>query len=104
MLEAFDVQFKESIKYGMTYDQFWFCDPQLYYIYEEAYKEQMEYRYKEKDIFNWQLGQYIQLAVGSCLSKECKFPERPMFSIEQKKLSLMEKFQVMMSNVNKSFE
>lgn len=102
MLEALEHQFKESIKYGMTYNQFWFDDPQLYYIYEEVYLD----RLKEQDIHNWMLGQYIQFAVGSCLAKECKYPEKPIFYAreKEKKLSMREKFEIMVSQVNKNFE
>ena len=71
MLDALEIQFKESIKYGMTYEQFWFYDPQLYYTYEEVYLD----RLKEKDMFNWQLGIYLQFAIGSCLAKDCKYPQ-----------------------------
>ena len=102
MLEALDIQFKESIKYGMSYNQFWFDDPQLYYIYEEAYLEKL----KERDIFNWQMGVYMQYAIGSCLAKECKYPTSPIFSAKEKKkqLTMLEKFEIMMAQVNKNFE
>lgn len=102
MLEALDIQFKESIKYGMTYNQFWFDDPQLYYTYEEVYLEKL----KEKDCLNWQLGQYIQCAIGSCFEKNCKYPEKPMFYAreKEKQLSMLDKFLVMMNQVNKNFD
>jgi hypothetical protein len=108
MLEVFEVQFKNSIRYGMTYNQFWFDDPQLYYIYEESYREQLEDRLKEKDIFNWQLGQYIQLAIGSCLDKNIKYPNSPIFNKEQATkpkttLDMLEKFKTMVDQVNKNF-
>ena len=102
MLEALDIQFKESIKYGMTYNQFWFDDPQLYYTYEEVYLEKL----KEKDCLNWQLGQYIQCAISSCFEQNCKYPEKPMFYAreKEKKLSMLDKFLVMMNQVNKNFD
>jgi hypothetical protein len=101
MLEVFELQFKNSIKYGMTYNQFWFDDPQLYYTYEEVYLDKL----KEIDIHNWQLGQYIQFAVGSCLAKECKYPQQPVFfgKPKEKKLSMREKFEIMMSKINQNF-
>ena len=110
MLEALNLQFKESIKYGMSYNQFWFDDPQLYYIYEQAYKEQMEDRLKEKDIYNWQLGQYIQLAVGSCLAKECKYPKEPCFYANEKNnkpknvYDMRERFEAMVAQINNNFK
>lgn len=101
MLEALDIQFKESIKYGMTYNQFWFDDPQLYYTYEEVYLD----RLKEKDVLNWQLGQYITSAISVYLGKNCKYPEKPMFYAREKEkpLSMMDKFLLMVNQVNKNF-
>ena len=63
----------------MTYDQFWFGEPQLYYIYEEAYKDQMEDRLKEKDVLNWQFGIYVDYAIGHWLGKNVKYPDKPLF-------------------------
>jgi hypothetical protein len=108
MLEALDFQFKESIKYGMTYNQFWYDEPELYYIYEQAYIEQLEERLKEKDIYNWQLGLYMQLAVGSCLAKEVKYPKEPLFAGKfdkkpQTTEDMLEKFKGMVAEVNKNF-
>lgn len=89
----------------MTYKQFWFDDPQLYYIYEESYLDGL----KEKDALNWQLGQYIQLAIGSCLAKECKYPNEPMFYAHEEKkpqsvFDMRDKFLSMVQQVNKRFE
>lgn len=105
MTEAFDLQFKNSIRYGMTYNQFWFDDPQLYYIYEEAYLDGL----KERDIFNWQLGAYIQLSVGSCLAKECKYPQKPIFYASEKQKpktteDMLEQFKIMAMQVNSSIK
>ena len=105
MIEVFELQFKNSIRYGMTYNQFWFDDPQLYYTYEEIYLDKL----KEKDIYNWQLGQYIQLAIGSCLAKECKYPNEPIFIAHKKEkpktvFDMKDKFMAMVQQVNQKFE
>ena len=103
MLEVLDIQFKEALRYGMTYEQYWFDDPQIYYIYEEIYLDKL----KERDMFNWQLGQYIQFAVGSCLEKNIKYPEKPMFYAKQDKqktvYDMLEQFKGMVAQVNKNF-
>lgn len=104
MTEVFELQFKNSIRYGMTYNQFWFDDPQLYYTYEEAYLD----RLKEKDVLNWQLGQYIQFAVGSCLASKCKYPQKPMFYAHEEEkpkdvYDMLERFKGMVAEVNKNF-
>jgi hypothetical protein len=108
MLEVLDLQFKQSIKYGMTYNQFWYDEPQLYYIYQEAYIERMEEQLKLDDIRNWQLAQYIQRAVGSCLSDSCRFPESPMFSAKpdhrpKNVYDMIERFKDMADRVNNNF-
>lgn len=103
MLDVFNIQFKNSILYGMTYEQFWRDNPQLYYIYEEVYKE----RLKEKDILNWQLGQYIKIAIVSSFDDKhrCKYPHKPVFFAgeEEKELSMEDmiaKFTAMADQVN----
>lgn len=89
----------------MTYEQFWRENPQLYYIYEEVYKE----RLKEKDIFNWQLGQYIKSAIVSSFDDKhiCKYPDNPIFFAqeEEREYSMEEmiaKFTNMADKINKN--
>lgn len=105
MLEVFKTQFKESIKYGMTYEQFWCDDPQLYYDYQEVYLD----RLKEKDILNWQLAFYIRQGVGSLLEKTIKFSDKPLFFAKEEEkpkdvYDMMEKFQCMVAQVNGNFK
>lgn len=109
MQEVFDLQFKNSIRYGMTYEQFWFDNPQLYYIYEEAYREQMEDRFKEKDIFNWQFGIYLDYAIGHWLGKNVKYPDKPLFYAREEEkektvFDMRDKFLGIMSQINKNFD
>jgi hypothetical protein len=99
-----DEQFKRSIIYGMPYDLFWFGDPQDYFVYADAYNEKQ----KEKDVLNWQLGQYIQFAVGSCLESKCKYPQKPMFYAHEEEkpkdvYDMLERFKGMVAEVNKNF-
>jgi hypothetical protein len=88
----------------MTYNQFWFDDPQLYYTYEEAYLEGL----KEKDILNWQLAFYMRYSIGSCMDKNCKFPTEPLFYARQEKrpqtvYDMKARFEAMVAKVNKKF-
>ena len=107
MQEVFDLQFKNSIYYGMTYEQFWFYDPQLYYIYEEVYLDKL----KEKDALNWQLGQYIQIAICASFDEKgrCKYPETPMFYARENDkpkdvFDMRDKFIRMVEQINKNFD
>lgn len=93
----------------MSYSQFWRDDPQLYYIYEEAYKEQMEDRLKEKDVLNWQFGIYVDYAIGHWLGKNVKYPDKPLFFAKQEEkpkdvYDMMERFKVMVAQVNGNFK
>lgn len=104
MLEVFSSQFKESIKYGMTYSQFWNDDPQLYYIYEEVYLDKL----KEQDTLNWQHAYYIKLGVGSLLEKSIKFPEKPIFygkpnDKPKDVYEMLDRFKNIVAQVNKNF-
>jgi hypothetical protein len=109
MQEVFELQFKNSIRYGMTYEQFWCDNPQLYYIYEEAYKDQMEDRLKEKDVLNWQFGIYLDYAIGHWLGKNVKYPDKPLFFAKQEEkpkdvYDMMERFKGMVAQVNGNFK
>lgn len=48
----------------------------------EPYIKSYEMSVNRKDIENWQLGQYISASIGSVFSKKEKYPEKPMFQIE----------------------
>lgn len=85
----------------MTYEQFWYDCPSLYYVYQDAYQEKI----KLQDLNNWQLGIYIQNAIVSSLEPKVKYPCEPLFYKEkQKQLTMLEKFEIMMKQVNKKFE
>ena len=104
MTEVFELQFKNSIRYSMTYNQFWFDDPQLYYTYEEVYLDGL----KEKDVLNWQFGIYVDYAIGHWLGKNVKYPDKPLFFAKQEEkpkdvYDMMERFKIMVAQVNGNF-
>ena len=47
---------------GMSYEQFWEDDPQLYWLYETAYNYKKEIEFKEKNYLSWLQGQYNLMA------------------------------------------
>ena len=75
-----NVFFKTAIKYNISISDFWGLTPVTLGICVQAKVEKIKEDVKFQDGFNWQLGQYIQMAVGSCLDKKCKYPEKPLFS------------------------
>ena len=48
----------------------------------EPYGKAKQIEENAKDIGRWQLGQYISVAIGSSFSKNCKYPEKPMFQMK----------------------
>lgn len=63
----------------MTPDQYWYGDPQLFYIYKGAYENNR--KLKEFDI--WLTGAYIRSAINSSIfkadlvNKDTKIPDYP---------------------------
>ena len=54
--------------------------PKILTLIVEANVEKQKENHKLADARNHQLGQYFAVAVGCNLSKEVKYPEKPMFS------------------------
>ena len=54
--------------------------------FEKAYK----LKKNEKDIEQWQLGQYICAAI-SCISPKGKYPKKPMFQIGEEEKEITER-------------
>lgn len=76
---------RPALKNGVRYDEFWGLTPvslrDILYAKDEQFKEQMLLR----DISNWQLGQYIQLAYGDVMAnafgkRTNNYPQKPAFS------------------------
>lgn len=62
----------------MSAQEYWEGEPKLAVSYREAEKLRRENRY----IGEWRAGVYVARAVGAVLSKDAKYPEKPLFSIE----------------------
>lgn len=64
--------------YGVTVEEIdWSCPADLE-TYEKAYKMQRN----EKDLMQWQLGQYVAAAL-SCMFPKGIYPKKPMFQMEK---------------------
>ena len=61
---------------GVDYDLFWRLNPKTLSPFIKAFDLSKKYQ----DEMCWTMGRYIQLAVGSTLSKECKYPNHPFLS------------------------
>lgn len=61
---------------GVSKHDFFHSTPKILQAYDKAYI----FRIQEKDRQNWQLGQYIMSAIGSCFSKNTKYIEKPFLA------------------------
>lgn len=71
---------------GVPEERFWKLTPRKLKPYEKAY----EMREERFDIHLWQLGQYVQSAVASCLSSKGKnkYIEKPFFTQQREKYEI----------------
>ena len=58
---------------GMTYEQFWYGNPDMVIFYKDAHIMRNKSRNQEL----WLQGRYFIDAIGACLDKKYKYPEQP---------------------------
>lgn len=63
---------------GMTEHEFLHSTLREINLRLKKFKEEKEYRQKEIEYQCWLTGAYVQMAIGSCLSKKVKYPENPL--------------------------
>lgn len=95
----------------MGYEDFWFGNPQHYFVYQNAYYDKKKLEYDEADIIAWNGGRYNLLAFqqvySDCWSKSHSkiFPEKP-YGItnakekEKEKINPRDRFIEIMSSFN----
>ena len=66
----------------MTYSQFWYDDPELFWVYLEAYEQEQKARFEYDNSIAFLQGQYFMMAIAQCLqfSKHPKkiYPKQPL--------------------------
>lgn len=85
MVAFFDKMFKFALIYGMTSQEFWFGNPQDYFVYQDAFADKKKEQHNEYDIRAWSIGRYNLLAFSQVMSdnfgkkgsRKRIFPERP---------------------------
>lgn len=106
--------FKCALLYGMTSQEFWFGDPQDFFVYQDAFADKEKQRYKDADIMAWRLGYYNMLAFAQVYSNAFGkkgqnkkiFPQEPYVVKEEKQKQsvtqnpLLAKFLVIESKIN----
>ena len=70
----------------MSYSQFWYDDPELFWVYLEAYEQEQKARFEYDNSIAFLQGQYFMMAIAQCLqfSKHPKkiYPKQP-FNVTQ---------------------
>ena len=62
---------------GMTSQQFWEDDPELYWAYLEAENQKRREQVEYDNALAHRLGLYIKLAIGSNFEPKIKYPKEP---------------------------
>jgi hypothetical protein len=104
------VLFPQALIFGMSYEQFWDDDPQIFWMYSDAYNKRKEIEFKEQNYMMWLNGQYTLMAMAqvmaNMLSKSKKeiYPKMPLGEVEKNKPSMRERFEVIASKVNEGLK
>lgn len=75
---------------GMTYEQYWFSEPEIFLAYGKLYKRQTKAEFAEQDTLAWLIGSYVDAAVGHVMSAalgekgkpKAKYPDQPVYVTE----------------------
>jgi len=58
---------------GVDYELFWTLNPKSLSPFIKAFSLKQKY----DDTVAWNIGKYVRIAIGSCLSKSTKYPTKP---------------------------
>lgn len=64
----FNEMFVNALVMGMSYEQFWEQDPQLYFMYLQAYNKKKSIWQEEQNFISWQNGLYVLQALNQAIS------------------------------------
>lgn len=61
--------FKYALLYGMSSTEFWFGDPQDYFVYQDAFVDKVKIQHDNDDVKAWMFGQYNLWAYRQVMSE-----------------------------------
>lgn len=75
-----------ALLFGMTLDEFWYSNPQDFYIYADVFEEKNNYEMQKLNYMAWGNGFYDLLAMQQAFSNKNRriYPTKP-FSDEKEK-------------------
>lgn len=79
-----------AMNLGMTYEQFWYGEPDMFVAYAKLYARQNKTSFAEQDTLAWMIGSYVDAAFGHVMSEafgakgkpKAKFPDQPVYITE----------------------
>ena len=77
----------QALIYGMTSDQFWYDDPQLFFSYARAYEMQQERKAEYDNWLAWISGQYHLAAIAQATTTKSGakiYPKQPYDILKKK--------------------
>jgi len=84
LAEIFDNECLMAMEIGMTYDQYWNDDPEMFIVYAKLFKRQRLSKFTEQDTLAWMIGSYVYSAVSSVAAslfgKQGKYPDKIIFA------------------------
>ena len=91
-VDFFDNMFKCALCYGMSSTEFWFGDPQDFFVYQDAFVDKTKAQHDDIDISAWIYGKYGLLALRQALSESLGskrssknfYPDEPSVLTKQK--------------------
>ena len=85
----------QAILYGMTSDQFWYDEPQLFFSYARSYEMAQERKLEYDNHLAWLSGHYILAAVQQSLAPKHGakiYPKKPFDVGKKEEISVEDKF------------
>ena len=75
---------------GMTYEQYWYGEPEMFAAYADFYKRKSKSEFVERDTLAWMISSYVDAAVGHVMSAafgergkpKSHYPDQPVYVTE----------------------
>lgn len=95
----FEIECDAALMMGLSYYDYWYGEPEMFYVYAKAYKSALERSAQEQDVQAWLTGQYVLQAVavnfnaafGKKGSPKVTYPEIPYHLAEHNEQAKIKK-------------
>lgn len=94
----------QCLTIGISYELFTSLNPRTIEPFKKAYKTQQEEKFANMNYGAWLNGLYVANAIGSCFSKNSKYPEKPIDFSGKNKLTLKQKAELWALAMNEEYD